>query len=774
MNSGGKRSSEKQFLAAGTTSRLVVMGSEKTQAPPTAPLPETSAPGYSTTVTDTTLSEALIILRKRRWVLLAAVGVGLVYGIFKAQTQPKLYESYGRIEVRSGSSNEYKVSAVEGYNSDTASKMLTEVAILESDSLMLSVAREMDLANNPDFLGVKGPVAHSDINDNAVRQSTVHRLQSELKIQLVPKTDIIRLSYASRSAKLSADIVNKVISDYIHRSYETRFESTQRVSQWLSSQLDDLKQQVETSQEQMMDLQKKLGVLGFDPTHNQISTSLDDLAKAAGAAKLARIVAESRYRVLSGMEPNSIEGMLGAPQGTALSELSQLRSQIATQRAAYAQMQATLGENHPQAKAARAQIAEIQKEIDTEQNRLMLHAKENYVVARSDEDQTTAALEEEKQAAYKLRDDLVEYTLRQREFESNRTLYESLLQRLRTAGIQAGLESLEIDIVDPALPSASPRLQPQSTIIITALVFGLIGGIVIAFLMESLDTGLRTIAEIESVTELPSLAIVPRARRTAADDGLNLSTAQRNISVLTQPKSQFAEAFRSLRTSLMLSSVGHPPQVILFTSATPSEGKTTVASNLACILSQGDSKVLLIDADLRRPNVHHRFGLNGKLGLTTVLTNSSSLEDALQHIPDAPNLDILASGPVPPFPTEMLSSGAMRELLERCMAEYAYVVIDSPPILSVTDGVILARASDAVVLVVRHGKSSKHVVRRARDLLLRAGAPLTGIVLNAVDMSSPEYYGYYGYSGYSYSSLDADSWEPQTSPADKTRESRKD
>jgi polysaccharide biosynthesis transport protein len=745
------------------------MGPEKTQFQ-SGPAPlEGNAAGFSTTVTDTTLSEALITLRKRRWVLILAVLLGLAYGVFKAVTQPTLYEAFGRIQVRSGSSNEYRVTAI-GADANESSKMLTEVSILESDSLLLSVVREMDLANNATFLDKKAPPSpRRDINDAFVRQDTVHRLKSNVHIQLVPKTDIIRITCDSLSPKLSADIVNKVISTYIQRTYETRFESTQQVSQWLSSQLDDLKQQVETSQEQMIDLQKRLGVLGFDPTHNQISSSLDDLSKASNNAKIARIIAESRYRVLSGMDPDTIEGSIDMTPGTAPAELNQLRSQLALQRANYAQLEANLGPNHPQAKALKAQIDEISKEIDTEQNRLLLQAKQTYVAARANEDQTNAALESQKTDAYKLRDDLVEYTLRQREFESNRTLYEGLLQRLRTAGIQAGLESLEIDIVDKALPPASPKLQPQSTIIITTLIFSLLGGIVVSFLLESLDTGLRSISEIESITELPSLAIIPRARRSTAEEASNLSTAQRNISLLTQPKSQFAEAFRSLRTSLLLSHAGSPPKFILFTSATPSEGKTTIASNLACVLAQSDSRVLLIDADLRRPNVHHRFGLNGKLGLTTLLTGATQLESTVQTIPEVPNLDVLPSGPVPPFPTEMLSSDAMRTLLQRCGELYAYVIIDTPPILSVTDGVILARDADAVVLVVRHGKSSKHIVRRARDLLLRSGAQITGIVLNAVDMSSPEYYGYYGYSGYSYSSIDSESWESQAAAGDRKR-----
>ncbi|HUZ94781.1 MAG TPA: polysaccharide biosynthesis tyrosine autokinase [Edaphobacter sp.] len=747
------------------------MSFQNTQPSPGGDTTGNMPPGFRTDATDNTLSEALLTLKKRRWIVIVAVLLGLVYGIYKAKTQPKLYNAFGQIQVRSGSSNQFRLdaAAMVGGDTDTASKMLTEIQILKSDSLMLTVAREMDLANNPDFLDEKGPVAHKNLDDPTVRQATVGRLQGNLSVVLVPKTEIINISYSSLNAKLAADIVNKVISTYIQRNYETRFASTQRVSKWLSSQLDDLKQEVETSQEQMMDLQRRLGILGFDPNHNQISTSLEDLSKAAGSAKLARIIAESRYRVLNGMDPDSVESSIDSGPGVAPRELDQLRTQLSTAKATYAQLEATLGPNHPQSKSIKAQITELTSAVNKEQNRLLLQAKENYVVARANENQTDAALEQQKADAYKLRDDLIEYTLRQREYEANRTLYEGLLQKLRTAGVEAGLESMEIDIVDQALPPASPKLRSSAKIVLVGVVFGLIGGIIIAFVMDSLDTGLRTIAEIESVTELPSLAVIPRARRTSVEQGASLSTAEKNLVVLSQSKSQFAESFRALRTSLLLSTAGHPPKYILLTSATPSEGKTTLSTNLACILAQGDARVLLIDADLRRPSVHHRFGMSGKIGLTTVLTGAATLESAAQKVTEVPNLDVLAAGPMPPFPTEMISSQAMDSLLQHCGEIYTHVLIDTPPILSVTDGVILARHSDAVVLVVRHGKSSKHVVRRARDLLVRSGAPITGIVLNAVDLNSPDYYGYYGYSGYSYASADSGSWEPQGGPEGKAR-----
>ena len=726
------------------------MDPQKTPYPPPVSLPERQ-PGLGFEVGDTSLTEALATLRKRRWLLILAVVLGAGYGSYKAFTQPKLYEATGTIQVHNGASNEYKLDANSDYD-DQQTKMDTEVAILKSDALLATVAREMNLANNTDFSGVP-PGSHRSLDDPGVRASVVGSLQGNLQVSIVPRTEMIDISYSSLSPKLSADIVNKVIFDYIQRSYQTPVESTRRVSQWLSGQLEELKAEVEQTQKQIMDLQRKLGTLGYDSAHNQLQSSLEELLTAEGTAKVARIYAESRYRMVAGMDPNTIEGSIEMTPGTAPGELNMLRAQLATARASYQQLTAQsplgLGPNHPQVKALQAQIGELTKEIDTEQNRLELQAKETYLAAKAAEDKTEQELDARKAEAYQQGDDLVQLTILQREFEQNRTLYDGLEQRLRTAEVQAGLEALEVDVVDQALPPVSPTMRPPSSIILSTTVFYLMGGIVIAFILESLDTGLHNIQEIETVMEMPSLAIIPQARRASVEQMAAMSTPERNIHVLTQPKSQFTEAFRALRTSLLLATAGQPPKFILFTSAMPSEGKTTMATNLACILAQSGVPVLLLDADLRRSNIHHRFGLTGKLGLTTVLAGTSTLEEAVQRVPEAPNMDILPSGPVPPFPTEMLSSEAMRALMERLGKVYTHVVIDSPPVLSVTDAVVMGRMVDA-------------------DILARSGAPVAGLVLNAVDVNSPDYYGYYGYLGYSYGNVDADTWETQPSAAGET------
>ena len=719
------------------------------------------------------LAEALMTIRKRKYLICAFVFLGLAYGFYKGTVQPRVYEAVGTIEIRAGASNEFRVTTTSS-NNDSSGRIPTQVAILKSDTLLLTVARDLDLANNPVFMHSKGQLPHRNLEDPVVRQQIISMLGGSINITAVPKTDIIKIACITSGPQLSADIVNKLISEYIQRSFQSRYDATQRASSFLSLQLRDLKQQVEDSQAKIIDLGKRIGVLAFDPTHNEITTNIDDLSKAAGEAQLARILAESRYRVLSGMDPGSVDPSIDSGKGsTTASELANLRGRRETLRADLARLTANLGPNHPEVKARRAELDELSKQISEEQDRVLVQAKEDLVAARANENGTRGALEAQKAEAFKLRDDLVEYTLRQREFESNRTLYEGLLAHLRSAGVQAGLESTEIDIVDNATAPVGPTLQSRSSIMLVDTIVMLVLGLVVAFVIDSLDTGIESVAELETVVGLPTLALIPRARRNP--DAANLSVAKRNLAVLSGPKSQFAESFRALRTSLLLSTVGGEPKVILLTSATPSEGKTTVAVNLACVMAQRGVRVLLVDADLRRPTVHHRFGINGKVGLTSILSDSATLEQAVQTLPEIPTLDILVSGPVPPFPTEMLGSQAMRTLLQQCRGVYTHVIMDSPPLLSVTDSVVLAREADTVVMIVRHGKSSKHAVRRGRDLLLRVGARIAGIALNSVDLNSSEYYAYYGYSGYSgYASagVDSSAWESQSNSSEKKGESR--
>jgi succinoglycan biosynthesis transport protein ExoP len=719
---------------------------------------------------ESSLSDSWLVVRKRKWIIICAALLGGIIGVMTALSTPKVYEAQGDIQVHPGQSEQYRVDATSGGSGsiggdDVGTRLETEVAILQSQQLELLVARKLDLQNNMNFMHSKRPISGQSLSDPTTTLRVLDIFSKSLQVKRIPKTELISISFTSTSPELASNIVNTLVADYIDRSYQVRFASTQQVSSWLSGTLSDLKDEVESNQEKMVGLQRQLGVIGLDDKHNIVADQLEDLTKAVTDARINRIVSETRYRVLSNTDPNLLEAETGGSGGSGTfsqssgSLLGTLRSQLSTDQAKYAQLQTQFGSKWPDVVQLRAQIVEEKKSIVEEQQRVLEQSKVAFTAAKSSEDMAEAALNEKENEAFQSRDALVQYAILARRFESSRDLYEGLTRRLREAGIQAGLQSSEVDIVDYALIPMMPTGPRRMSIVFMGALFGMIGGIALAFLMESLDTSLRSIAEIEAVMELPSLAVIPRARRNMARAPGEVTPAiMRNIDVVSQPKSQFSESFRSLRTSLMLSTVGHPPRVVLITSSIPSEGKTTVATNLAAALSQRDVKVLLIDADLRRPTVHHRFGLSAKAGLTTVLANTTRLEDTLQTSPDLPNLDILASGPVPPFPTEMIASERMQQILEECKGKYEHIVIDSPPILSVTDGVILARLCDAVALVMRHGGASKHIVRRSRDLLLRAGAPVTGIILNAVDLSSPDYYGYYGYYRYSYISATEPNW----------------
>ncbi len=277
--------------------------------------PVASEQRFATAATDAepshvSLSDVLTTLRKRKWILVAAILLGILFGLYQGFTQPRLYEAYSRIEIRSGSSNQYRLGATQLESSSTV-RLSSEALILKSDSLLLAVAEDLDLANNKDFAGQK-PAARVDLNDPSSRQMLLGQMQGAITVTGITKTDIVLISCRSYNPSLSAEIVNKLIDEYIGRSFNSRVTSTSRVTNLLTKQLDSLQHDVESSQQKMIDLGKRLGILILDPQHNQITSSLESLTKAAGEAQIARITAESRYRVLSTMDPGSLDQSIAA------------------------------------------------------------------------------------------------------------------------------------------------------------------------------------------------------------------------------------------------------------------------------------------------------------------------------------------------------------------------------------------------------------------------------------------------------------------------------
>ena len=324
---------------------------------------------------------------------------------------------------------------------------------------------------------------------------------------------------------------------------------------------------------------------------------------------------------------------------------------------------------------------------------------------------------------------------------------------MKEAGVSAGLKSNNFRIVDTARVPGGPIEPNIPRNLGFALVLGLMSGVGLAFLLEGLDNTVRTTEQAQAISGLAPLGMIPLgskgAREGSTGKRLALASSNEAVELITQvrPQSQMAESYRALRTSLLLTNLGAPPKIIMVTSALPQEGKSTTSINTAIVLAQKGVRVLLIDADLRRPSIHKTLGMGPRSGLSNVLTGSTTLQQAIARTPILPNLHVLPAGTPPPNPAELLASANMRDVLAQLREQYDHIVLDTPPTLSVTDAVVLSPRADAVVLVIRSGQTTKQALRRSRDVLMQVNAKISGVLLNAVDLSSPDYYYYYEYQG---------------------------
>ncbi|MGH9649651.1 MAG: GumC family protein, partial [Terriglobales bacterium] len=568
----------------------------------------------------------------------------------------------------------------------------------------------------------------------------------------LPNTRMIEIRYTSTDPNRAAAVVNTLASTYIEENFKTKYQSTMQASEWLSKQLADLQLKVETSQEKLVQYQKENDILGIDEKQNIITQKLDELNRVLTSAEADRIQKQASFQLTQTGNPELVQR--SSPE----SLIEKLRSQEADLKSQLALLTTQFGPSYPKVLEVTNQLKEVQEAIEAEIKKNASRIEHEYLGAVQRERMLHGALEAQKKEANKLNERAIQYNLLKRDLDSNRQLYEGLLQKLKEASVSAGLKSSNIRVVDAARVPAAPVAPNIPRNLALALLVGLTTGVGLAFLMETLDNTVRTPEQVQLIAALPPLGIIPLSARldgkgkngrprlalsasaSAAGDNEHLEFVAHS-----RPKSEIAESYRALRTSILLSSLGAPPKVILVTSALPEEGKTTTAINCAIVLAQKGTRVLLVDADLRRSGVHQALGIRPRGGLSTVLTGGDTLANVVVPWSPLPNLSVLPAGPPPPSPSELLGSAVMKDLLAQWREQYDHVVIDTPPALSVTDPVLLSVEADAVVLVIRSGQTTKESLRRARDLLVQVNAKVMGVVVNAVDLRSPDLnYYYYG------------------------------
>jgi capsular exopolysaccharide synthesis family protein len=442
--------------------------------------------------------------------------------------------------------------------------------------------------------------------------------------------------------------------------------------------------------------------------------------------------------------------------------LQQLDSKYADLRTQFVATTSHYGPNFYKVKELRNQINEVESLVERERKRIIERIGSDYRTALLREQLLSREVAQQRAEVEKLNQLLIQYNLLKNEYETNQQLYNELLKRLKDATVSVSLRAANIRLADEALVPSTP-IRPDKPVDITVgLLVGLILGVTLAFIRESLDRTIKTAEDIEREIAVPTLAIVPQGETSRGRYGRYFARDARKaggngnlaLTVLSAPGSQMAESFRVLRTSILLSSAPQPPQVVLVSSAHPSEGKTFASVNLALALAQRGSRVLLVDADLRKPNVLKALGVSDGAGpgLSSFLMGGQDIDQALQAFTAAPNLWLLPPGPIPPNPAELLSSPAMEGLVRDLRQRFEHIIFDSPPLLLVTDGILLSALADGVVLVVESGATSRGALNRVRRILDRAGANTLGAVLNKLDDRTDGYYSSrYRYYNYYYS-----------------------
>jgi exopolysaccharide transport family protein len=716
---------------------------------------------------ESALREYLRVLIKRKWTVLGCLFIIFGVVLIASLKMTPIYEATGRIAINKPDTNlvNFKDSPNGGADYTDPTDLDTEVSILQSDLLALQVIKNLNLDKMPEFGGKPstGPEANLAPDplqaDTARTGALIGAFKGGLRVSLKPNTRIVQISYVSTSPQLAALIVNTLATTYAEQNFKTKFESTMQASDWLQKQLSDLQIKVETSQEKLVKYQKEHEILGADEKQNIITEKLEELNKELTAAEALRMEKESLYRLVQSADAATVASIAealeagGANGSSGMAPLlAALRSRQTDLKVQVADLSTQFGPSYPKVVQLNNQLKEVDTQINAELQKVIERVRGQYLAAQQQEDLLRDEFEKQKQEANKLNESAIDYSFLKRDVDVNRELYEGLLQKLKEAGVTAGLKSNNVRLVDFARPPVSPTEPNIPRNLTFGFVLGLTSGIGLAFLLENMDNTVRTTEQAQALSGLPALGMIPLGSKSVAESGpkrLGIAGSREAVELVTQsrPQSQMAESYRALRTSLLLSNLGTPPKIVMITSARPQEGKTTTSINTAVVLAQKGVSVLLIDADLRRPSVHKTLGLGPRSGLSNVLTGSATLEHTITRSPVLPNLFILPAGTPPPNPAELLASSNMRDLLLDLRDKYDHIVIDTPPTLSVTDAVVLSPRVDAIVLVIRSGQTTKQALRRSRDILMQVNAHVTGVLLNAVDLSSPDYYYYYEYQG---------------------------
>lgn len=698
---------------------------------------------------DVSVRELWQLLVKRRNVFFLSLAVCVAAAAIVSLVMPRRYEAVVRLNL-DFESNALRdaITTVSGGGDADDIKLQTQVRILETDSLAWAVIRKLRLDQRPEashrrlLIGpptcLSGSGQAFESVSSECRDVLLREFHRRMRVEPLPRTQILEVRYRCESPELAAQVANTLAETFAEETFQSKYDAALQASHWVSRQLEDAKNNAEIAEQKYIAYQKQSGIIGTDENHNILIERLNAINQQLVVAEATRIVREARYRASLDGDP---EALVEMSPGTALQSL---HAEQATLRSQYAQLLAKFDEKYPRVVQVKAQLDEATASLKDEIARSRDRIRSEYDAALKGESLLRKAFEDQKQQAYDTSEATMQTALLKRDLDASRELYEELVKQLNEAGILAGLRSTRVIVVDPAatpVRAAEPRLELNLAL---ALVTGSLLGILFCFLQENLDTTILSPQDL-AVSAVPALGVVPRLTGVKMLGRGTTDHAPQQIAALDRPDGIVADAYRSLRTALLLSNAGNPPRVILIASALPREGKTTTSINLALVFAQKDQKVLLVDGDMRKADLNRCFGISPNGGLSDVLAGGEPSQYYVHYAP-VPNLTILPAGTRPPKPPDLLDSERMREMVASWRRDYERVIIDAPPVIGLSDAMILATMADTTVLVLRARQSRHQDLSLAQEILGSVNANVCGVLVNDFQTHST----IYGHSAKSY------------------------
>ncbi len=720
---------------------------------------------------------------KRKWVVLSILVIFLATAALATWLTIPVYRAMAVVQINHETANILRIEDFEAAPRSwqgVEQFYQTQYEILQGRQLAEDVVERLEIWDHPELSGeirqrslmgelralprrLKAIFDRSEpvnfnrasLTEEQQRQIAIRRagafLRSKISVEPRPASRLVNVYVSSFDPAFAARLANGVIAEYIRSTMQRRYDAGQEAREFLQGQLDDMRIALERADQNLIDFAQENGVADLGDRIDMSNDALRNLNTRLTSAE-ADLVQIGAFR-----------GMIDQGRGADIrpvvndEQIRALENQKASLATEYASLSQRFRDDYPAIVELQSRITEIDTQIVERQQDIISDVLAEYQNLEAEITALENAVQEREEAVLALSQQGVQYNILRREFETNRGLYDGMLQRLREIGVASGAQENNIALIDSALRPGRPYLPNTQRNLLMALAIGLAVGVGVALILEFLDTTIRRTDDVEKLVGRPVLGLIPmvKMKEQKQKTGATQKLQDRAVSHYSElhPKSAVSEAFRSLRTSLMFSTPQGMPKTILVTSPGPGDGKTTNTINLATVMAQNGARVLVIDADLRKPRLHRDFGVPHAPGLTNRIAGSQSAATEQSAIvpTSVENLFIMPSGSQAPNPAEMLSSERMRKIISMASRAFDHVIIDSAPVLGLADALILSRCVDGVIMVVGAGKTAKDSIKVSTRRMAQVQAPLLGVVMNQVDLDSPDYayytQYYYNYTG---------------------------